>query len=60
MFEVNIERTRATSLSSFSVGNFEQVLLIVLLYSFISSNLLLFDFLKVNNKNTKQDSFVQL
>ena len=60
MFEVNIERTRATSLSSFSVWNFEQVLLIVLLYSFISSNLLLFDFLKVNNKNTKQDSFVQL
>ena len=60
MFEVNIEPTRATSLSSFFVGNFEQVLLIVLLYSFISSNLLLFDFLKVNNKNTKQDSFVQL
>ena len=60
MFEVNIERTRATSLSSFFVGNFEQVLLIVLLYSFISSNLLLFDFLKVSNKNTKQDSFVQL
>ena len=53
MFEVNIERTRATSLSSFFVGNFEQVLLIVLLYSFISSNQLLFDFLKVNNKNTK-------
>ena len=60
MFEVNIERTRATSLSSFFVGNFEQVLLIVLLYSFVSSNLLLFDFLKVSNKNTKQDSFVQL